>query len=612
MKLNNLTESLSKKYSISEEAQLRSFIDSCLITLTEANMSDQDKHDSDILRQIRSKIDGKKFNMKNLSDEEKEVLDRLGYDTWGYKGETKTVSPGHNDIVKGHEQGKFFGLRKGVSNDLTNSKSYDKANLADRGRKLDARDKDQDIAQYQYHYDVNNYQQANRKYDADKMQSKYNDMKHLLDNRKRYQELADNAVGEYENSLDNIYKDYYTEVNTANDRLSRDLDHFKERRNDAQNDIDSILHKHKKAREALFYRIKLTLSRLNEANMSPEDKHDSDLLRSVMNKLHKRSNARLTPEEENVIDKYGLARDYNRLRLSNGTPLDSTSSWKDVNSYDNINFADKARKKVQRYEKNLDTIGSGYFENPETEFERKFERNRHGLEGRKDIYNTKQDAYQHQQMGKDVDHMKTALHRRKDAIIARDISLANHENSIKKSTDRRDARLRGAENTYNYQRSGKDKVKEINNQIQDLLTKKESLEEAVGSNERVVETGLGPKGYDIIDSIIGQMSDGIWENSRSMEKYWSSAKPDMNGNIIVDADANFGTHFSPNPWYDMSDQEIRRYFANKLKTIVQMYLNDNNENPYKNWNGANDEECDYMANGITVGDCYNAYKILKK
>ena len=43
------------------------------------------------------------------------------------------------------------------------------------------------------------------------------------------------------------------------------------------------------------------------------------------------------------------------------------------------------------------------------------------------------------------------------------------------------------------------------------------------------------KRQNILDSVIGQMSDGIWENTRSMEKYWKSLDfgVDANGYITL-------------------------------------------------------------------------------
>ena len=41
---------------------------------------------------------------------------------------------------------------------------------------------------------------------------------------------------------------------------------------------------------------------------------------------------------------------------------------------------------------------------------------------------------------------------------------------------------------------------------------------------RTITTGLSGKvNSDILHSVIGQLSDGIWENSPGMEKYWKHA-----------------------------------------------------------------------------------------
>lgn len=44
----------------------------------------------------------------------------------------------------------------------------------------------------------------------------------------------------------------------------------------------------------------------------------------------------------------------------------------------------------------------------------------------------------------------------------------------------------------------------------------------------------------------------------------------------------------------MSDKEVIKYFVNKAKYIAQLCLHDNNQNPYRNFNSDNDNECDYM------------------
>ena len=120
------------------------------------------------------------------------------------------------------------------------------------------------------------------------------------------------------------------------------------------------------------------LSTLNEAGMSDEDRRESDLIRSAYAKIQRRSNARLTPEEQAVLNKYGIERNYDK-KLAQGDSYyandssvvdnreDDYSHGKEIgrryypdddnwrNSYvlktkdqDKINYADRARKRPGR------------------------------------------------------------------------------------------------------------------------------------------------------------------------------------------------------------------------------------------------------------------------
>lgn len=122
------------------------------------------------------------------------------------------------------------------------------------------------------------------------------------------------------------------------------------------------------------------LRNLNEAEMSDEDRRESDLIRSAYNKIQKRSNARLTPEEQAVLDKYGIKRGWNKNLIQGkdggyyaadtnvvNNREDDYSHGKEIgrryypdddnwrNSYvlktkdqDKINYADRARKRPGR------------------------------------------------------------------------------------------------------------------------------------------------------------------------------------------------------------------------------------------------------------------------
>lgn len=115
------------------------------------------------------------------------------------------------------------------------------------------------------------------------------------------------------------------------------------------------------------------LSRMNEAEMSDEDKHDSELIRSMIAKMQQRSNAAFTPEEKAVMAKYGITRDnYNKqLTVADRTlnpDLDNDRreySWSS-HRYSNgtpskINYADRARKLPVRKGNQIAGDGSRVF-----------------------------------------------------------------------------------------------------------------------------------------------------------------------------------------------------------------------------------------------------------
>lgn len=112
------------------------------------------------------------------------------------------------------------------------------------------------------------------------------------------------------------------------------------------------------------------------------------------------------------------------------------------------------------------------------------------------------------------------------------------------------------------------------------------------------------KRLKILSSVIGQMSDGIWENTRSMEKYWKSLDygKDAFGNIYLED--HYGVC-----------ADVRDFFANKIKQIVKVEIDDGRTSGL-NW----DRMCsiapcyiDFGSIGttITVGDCYELYELLK-
>ena len=109
------------------------------------------------------------------------------------------------------------------------------------------------------------------------------------------------------------------------------------------------------------------------------------------------------------------------------------------------------------------------------------------------------------------------------------------------------------------------------------------------------------KRLEIIGSVIGQMSDGIWENTRSMEKYWKSL------GYVQGTDGNI--------WLEDRDHvcsNVMDFFANKIKQIIKIEAEDK-PNSGLEWNRSCKVTTVYLNyhEAITVGDCYELYELLK-
>ena len=115
-----------------------------------------------------------------------------------------------------------------------------------------------------------------------------------------------------------------------------------------------------------------------------------------------------------------------------------------------------------------------------------------------------------------------------------------------------------------------------------------------------INTGIkaNDKFKEILSGVIGQMSDGIWENTRSMEKYWKSLSFNVNSDgyiVIIDTRGVCA---------DPVD-----FFANKIKKIIQIEIEDGNHN--LSWDRCCSAVPRYMHGTPTVGDCYLLYELLK-
>lgn len=128
-----------------------------------------------------------------------------------------------------------------------------------------------------------------------------------------------------------------------------------------------------------------------------------------------------------------------------------------------------------------------------------------------------------------------------------------------------------------------------------------------------------PTRAQVISSVIGQLSDGIWENSSAMNKYWQFAN--VNGtNLEIDDELyirerdysyrSYRTKSIRNGFAGMSEGQIREWFANKAKQVVKIWAEDYGKDSKAVWDRNNTDEVDYMHN-VTVADVYECYDFLK-
>lgn len=563
-----------KLESFRNEKLSNTLIIESICDLLEASMSDEDKRDSEIIRNLYKRVGGKKVS--KFTPEEQEVIDKYGLDVWGFRGDTAMITPGKNDVVKQGDLGKTsWNGKRFIPNE-----NADKINFADRIRKTDSREWGRKYSNVNDAY-KQEYERADQ---AREMQRPYNELKSAKSRYNYSKSKVDDYYNDLAKQIEKADTEYTKAADTAYQTKRFDNAYNSSMINDAQDTVDRILNKHKKA-------VKEALKQLSlKEAMSDEDRKDSQLLRNILSKIEKRANAKLTPEEQAVLDKYDIERthsgSYNGLRSHNNPDIAMTlSSGSDTRRINNpeYNLAGKFRAGDRRYARNVKTYSYG-----------------------KDTFQAAERAREDTAMGHDVTMMKNALDARRRGQAGKERAELEYNDAMdaaKANRERKIAQLIDLERYKGYRDQAEADKAALNDVRRKYgLKTEESLKEGWGDGyDRVIPfNGDAKKNQIILDGIQGQMSDGIWENSPGMEKWWSSFRP-VDGNVTCKK----GDWTSP--WAKMEIDDIRKYFANKAKYIAQLWMHDNRINPYKNWNADNTEECDYMHDGITVADLYNFY-----
>lgn len=113
--------------------------------------------------------------------------------------------------------------------------------------------------------------------------------------------------------------------------------------------------------------------------------------------------------------------------------------------------------------------------------------------------------------------------------------------------------------------------------------------------------GLSDNALKFMSDIMGQLSDGYWENSRIMEFYWPYVTIDGSDVLIK----NYNRYYNDRNKYckfgEMSESHIKQWFADKIKQLAKEESGQ--------WSRNSDYELDWLHG--TVADAYAAYDELK-
>lgn len=508
-------------------------ITSILNTLNEATMSDDDKRDNEVLRQILSKASDASYDKRRAlkwTPQELDIADKYNLTLpqrttkWDGSKEITPLKDNDVDYEKGFGRNREVRSLQGDIRQTSGLEHRKDANIADFIRKRKEKGPVQDrpyrqADKYARVDDVktfgdttfthdNSGRFGQDRWDKEKnrpatlagsglrnsdltdvekdrvavnkqMSQPVRDMKAALASRKENQKDLDNVNLNYARNVADARKRFDDAMAYADEQRQKESERGQQGIADATSRINKLLRK-----ESLRRAIEEKLNSLNEAEMSAEDKHDSEILRQIYRKTQVRANAALTPEEKAVLQKYDLERnpDTKNVRLSTrdiptrsayifskddevGRTDSKTGGF--YRPSDRINYADRARKRPERGE-NANRFEGDYFA-PAPDYERQHEVNNDEYwDGTK--YQRQERIADNQQMTKDVRNMKDILHRRKRAQQFVDNSQAEQDAKINKLKAEYESRIDSLKNYYNdANRTSQYKIDRANNEIDALL-----------------------------------------------------------------------------------------------------------------------------------------------
>lgn len=509
-------------------------ITSILNTLNEATMSDEDKRDSKLLRQILSKASDASYDKRRAlkwTPQELDIADKynltLPQRTTNWDGSKEITPLKDNDVDYRRGFGRNTQVRS-LQRDIQQATGmYYKtdANMADFIRKRKEKGPAQDrpyrqADKYARVDDVNTFgdttfthdnsgrfgqdrwdKERNRPAtlaggprDSDltdvekdrvavnkQMSQPVRDMKAALADRKANQKDLDNVNLNYARNVADARKRFDDAMAYADEQRQKESERGQQGVADANSRINKLLKK-----ESFIRALEEKLNSLNEAEMSDEDKHDSEILKQIYQKTQRRANAALTQEEKDVLKKYNLERvpyskNFRSAEGSYRTPIfddkefEGSYKWSTGKELppksDKINYADRARKRPERDAQQFDMRDRDFWDMPTPDYERN-----HKIEDgkyRPKTYQQRQRYSDNQKMTQNVRDMTRALKDRKDSQKRLDSADSVYQAEIDKLKKDYEDRLARAQTSQKYRTDSDRRNLDYANQRINSLLKKE-------------------------------------------------------------------------------------------------------------------------------------------
>lgn len=325
--------------------------------------------------------------------------------------------------------------------------------------------------------------------------------------------------------------------------------------------------------------LKAKISSMNEAEMSDEDKRDNQILRSIYNKTQRRANAALTPEEQAVLDKYGLVRSSNNKDIMKAdkensqyhsitSPPQYFRGGVDIHD-DRVNLADRARKMPNR-QPIRDFVNSGHYRGSDTTFDHDPKR----AAGKyTNTFQRKMNIANSSKMQQPMDDMRRLLRDRNFEQGRLDKADAEYKDAIAKAKADYERRIKSAEDSLAYTKKYSSKyVDDANAEIDRMLKrdKKEDMDESLEQVTVTNDTGslVVTNDTDTNSVTVSSQSTVIPVSAEVEDKIITDSNPEPDADDVEDVEDFDIDDFDEESFDELGESYLTRIYENVDKYVT--------------------------------------------